>query len=97
MSTSNSTSGDALQRKSDCSKGSYTPLTANRDEVLDPEYGVVARVMWGDFTVACDRARLFAAAQELLAACEAYYYGQKENRECEAMMGAAIRKAKGLI
>lgn len=40
-------------------------------------------------------ARLIASAPDLLAACEAYLYGQKEPRECEAMMQSAIRKAKG--
>jgi len=40
-------------------------------------------------------AQLIAAAPDLLEACEAYYYGRKENRECEAMMRAAIAKATG--
>jgi hypothetical protein len=40
-------------------------------------------------------ARLIAAAPDLLAACKAYFYGEKPDRECEAMMGAAIAKAEG--
>jgi hypothetical protein len=40
--------------------------------------------------------KLIAAAPDLLEACEAYYYGRKENRECEAMMRAAIAKATGV-
>jgi hypothetical protein len=46
--------------------------------------------------VNCYDHRLIAAAPDLLEACEAYYYGRKENRECEAMMRAAIAKATGV-
>lgn len=38
-------------------------------------------------------ARLIAAAPDLIEACEAYLYGRKGNRACEAMMRAAIAKA----
>ena len=34
------------------------------------------------------------AFAKLLEACEAYYYGRKETRECESMMREAIRLAR---
>lgn len=39
---------------------------------------------------------LEAAGPDLLEACEAYYFGRKEARECELMMGVAIAKARGM-
>lgn len=36
---------------------------------------------------------LVSAAPDLYEACAAYYYGRKDARECEQMMGDALRKA----
>jgi hypothetical protein len=48
-----------------------------------------------DHREALANANLISAAPDLLAACKAFYHGTKTDRECEAMMGAAIRKAEG--